>query len=75
MMKEEKSRWKKKGKYLEGIGGSTEERNDGVGNNGILEAGRKQIFEGCTKRREELDCVNETVCISVPKPKMGMYFV
>ena len=60
---------------MEGVGGSTEERNNVEGNNGIPEAGRKQIFDGCTKRREELDCVNETVCVSVPKPKMDMYFV
>ena len=48
--------------------------NDREGNNGIPETGRNQIFEGCTKRKEKLDCVNETVCISVPKPKKGMYF-
>ena len=55
---------------MEEVGSSTEESNDGEENNGIPEAGRKQIFEGCTKRREEFDCN-----ISVPKPKMGMYFV
>ena len=58
---------------MEGVGSSTEERNDGKRNNGIPEAGRKHIFDGYPKRREELDCVNESVCISGPKPKMGMY--
>ena len=58
---------KEERKNVEGVGCSTEERNDGKGNNGIHETGRKQISEGCTKRREGLDCVNETLCISVPK--------
>ena len=51
-LKSWKIRGKKKMKEKEkGVGSSTEERNDGERNNGIPEAGRKQIFDGCPKEK------------------------
>ena len=44
-------RWKKKRNHLERVGSSTEERNDGERNNGIPEAGRKQIFDDVPKEK------------------------
>ena len=55
------------------VGSSTEERNDEERNNGIPEAGRKQIFEKCPKRKEELDQIGQILCIFIPKSNMGMY--